>query len=181
MENQFKGKNTILRYVIESDASAILEMRNNPIINRFLSSSITLSINDQLHWLKLNLGKTNQHYFMILNSKEIPVGTISIYNIKNGTGEFGRYICTKPLQSAESERMILQIAFEHLKLQYLYCRTAQSNESVWRQHLKFGFSDCGNEFDSDLNFELHVQGITIDAYRNFDYSKIDQLISRFAG
>jgi RimJ/RimL family protein N-acetyltransferase len=181
MESEFKGKNTILRPVTESDAASIIEMRNNPSINKFLSSSNPLSLEDQVSWLRRNLGAKDQHYFMILNKFEIPVGTISIYNIKNGTGEFGRYVCTQAVQAVESERMILQVAFDMLNLQYLYCRTAESNASVWRQHLRFGFSDCGNEFDSDLNFDLHVQGITKDAYKSFDYSKIDQLIGRFAG
>lgn len=181
MENQFKGKNTILRPVVENDAAAIIEMRNNPSINKFLSSSKPLTIDDQISWLRKNLVSNDQHYFMILNNLEIPVGTISIYNIRNGSGEFGRYVCTQAIQAVESERMILQIAFEHLGLQYIYCRTAESNESVWKQHYRFGFKDCGNEFDPHLNFDLHVQGITLEAYQSFDYRKIDQLINRFAG
>lgn len=181
MKSNIKGRNTILRQVMESDAAAIIEMRNNPSVNRFLSSSKPLSLNDQVTWLRNNLGSIDQHYFMILNNKELPIGTISIYNIKNGCGEFGRYICTQALQAVESERMILQFAFENLGLQYLYCRTAESNQSVWMQHLRFGFSDCGIEYDQNLNFDLHIQGISKEAYERFDYSKIDQLISRFAG
>jgi RimJ/RimL family protein N-acetyltransferase len=181
MKKQFKGKNTILRSVTEEDAAAIIEMRNNPSINRFLSSSKPLTLEDQLIWLRKNLEATDQHYFMVLNLNEIPVGTISIYNIKNGSGEFGRYVCTQTVQAVESERMILQIAFEGIGLKYLYCRTAESNVAVWRQHLRFGFTDCGNEFDDQLNFDLHVQGITKEAYQGFNYTKIDQLIARFAG
>lgn len=181
MEKQFKGKSTILRPVTEDDAAAIIEMRNNPSINRFLSSNKPLSLQDQLGWLKNNLKAPDQHYFMILNLAELPVGTISIYNIKNGSGEFGRYVCTQSVQAVESERMILQIAFDEIRLKYLYCRTAESNEAVWRQHLRFGFTDCGNEFDAQLNFDLHIQGISTEAYQAFNYSKIDQLITRFAG
>ena len=181
MKKQFKGKNTILRPVTEEDAAAIIEMRNNPSINRFLSSSKPLTLEDQLNWLRKNLQATDQHYFMILNLDGLPVGTISIYNIKNGSGEFGRYVCTQTVQAVESERMILQIAFDEFGLKYLYCRTAESNEAVWRQHHRFGFTDCGNEFDEQLNFDLHVQGITEDAFQAFNYSKIDQLIARFAG
>ena len=180
MESEFKGKNTILRPVSESDAASIIEMRNNPSINKYLSSSKPLSLEDQVSWLKRNLGAKDQHYFMILDKLEIPVGTISIYNIKNGSGEFGRYVCTQAVQAVESERMILQIAFDILNLQYLYCRTAESNESVWRQHLRFGFRDCGNETDEQLGFDLHVQGITREAYLAYDYSKIDTLIQRLS-
>mgnify|MGYP002655210340 CR=1 FL=1 len=180
MKIPFKGKNTILRLVTEDDAASIIEMRNNPSINRFLSSNKPLSLEDQKAWLNRNLDKNDQYYFMILNKLEVPIGTISIYNIKNGSGEFGRYVCTQAIQAVESERMILQVAFDQLGLQYLYCRTAESNEAVWRQHLRFGFRDCGNEYDAQLNFDLHVQGITKEAYSTFDYYKIDQLISRFA-
>lgn len=175
------GKNTILRPVRVDDAFSIIEMRNNPTINKFLSSNKTLTIEDQRDWLEANLGASDQYYFLVLNNSGIVVGTISIYNIKNGCAEFGRYICTNAVQAVEAELMILEFTFKHLGLSYLYCRTAQSNESVWRQHYRFGFTDCGIDFDPHLNFNLHIQGITREAYQAFDYSKIEQLINRFQG
>ena len=174
------GKSTILSLVTEADAADIIELRNNPSINRFLSSSKPIAVEDQVVWLRKNPSGKESFYFMVRNNLGEPAGTISVYNIRNGAAEFGRYVCTKPLQAVESERMLLRFVFDDLKLNYLYCRTAESNESVWRQHLRFGFRDCGNETDEHLGFDLHVQGITREAYLAYDYSKIDTLIQRLS-
>lgn len=175
-----EGKSTQLTLVTEADAADIIALRNNPSINRFLSSTKPIAVEDQVAWLRKNPSGKESFYFMVRTQGGEAVGTISVYNIRNGAAEFGRYVCTKPLQAVESERLLLRFVFEELRLNYLYCRTAESNESVWRQHLRFGFRDCGNEIDEQLGFDLHVQGITLEAYKAFDYSKIDTLIQRLS-
>jgi RimJ/RimL family protein N-acetyltransferase len=174
-----KGCATILRPAELDDAPSIISFRNDASIRRFLSTSPELTVQMQHEWMNRNPFGSGNLYFVITDLQGNFCGTIALYNIKNGTAEFGRYICTKTLQAIESEKLILDLAFGQCGLLYLYCRTAFDNEAVWRQHYRYGFEDVGLEEDASLPFSLKVQGISREMYKNHDFSKIESLINRF--
>jgi RimJ/RimL family protein N-acetyltransferase len=177
---EVKGKKTHLVEVSESDTKLIVELRNKPSINRFLSSSKEITLEDQLVWIRNNKKKSNNHYFKITDLSNEFFGTISIYNIENRQGEFGRFIATNPIHAVEAEYLILRFGFEDLNLNKIYCRTVNDNKSVWNQHYKFGFVDDGElVWDIGLGVSLKVQEITKDMFASFDYTPILKLISRF--
>ncbi len=182
---EIKGETTLLRTVAEKDAEAICTLRNNPSINRFLSNSIEISVEDQINWIRQNkLKKKYDYYFGIIDVRDGKlIGTISLYdnNSNNECAEFGRYICLNPLQAIESELMILEFAFKKLNLKRVYCRTVESNAQVWRQHYKFGFVDIGEELLASRNFVIKKQELTKQQFEKFDYSGIMQIIKRFKG
>lgn len=175
-----KGIKAKLIEVSEIDANDIITIRNNSVNNKFLSSSREISEDEQKSWIQSNRKRKDNYYFKITNFTDSFFGTISIYNIKNGEGEFGRFISMNPLLAVEAEYLIMKFGFEELSLNKIYCKTILENKSVWNQHYKFGFVDEGDPiFDESLKAYLKIQYISKDIFLCFDYRKILGLISRF--
>jgi RimJ/RimL family protein N-acetyltransferase len=182
MKLRLQNINTILEPVEINDAEFICELRNDPSIQKYLSNSNMVSIQDQVEWIKWNDDKKDGFYFKIIEKNtQLPVGTISIYNVdeNENCAEFGRYICTHPVQAVEAELMILSLGFNMMRLRMIYCRTVVDNKSVWNQHYKFGFCDVGFENFEAKNLLLKRQELTKSQFTDFDYSKIINTIKRF--
>jgi len=181
MEIKLIGEATILRSVSLNDAEFISSLRSDLRVNKYLSSSKPIEIWEQIEWLRQYLSKYDGFYFIIENkvsSKKL--GTISLYNLEEDKkAEFGRYISTDSLSAIEAEYLLLQFAFNVLNLNVLYCRTAELNTKVWKQHLSFGFYDNGFELLDEKNLLLRKQEISKDLFKSFDYSNIVNLIKRF--
>jgi len=176
--NSIEGYSTILKVIEESDSQLICDLRNNPNINKFLSNSTSITVLEQKEWLKNNLKANDGIYFKIIDkNKNNFVGTISLYNVNNSTAEFGRYICLSPIQAIEAELLILKYGFEIMKLKQIYCKTAEENTKVWKQHFKYGFKDTSREYFKHKEMYLKVQEISYNDYINFDFTKINKLIA----
>ncbi len=182
MEIKLIADNTILREVRYTDASFIANLRSIPALNEYLSSSAPITLQQQEKWLLQYFQSKDGFYFIIENPLlKKSVGTISIYDINEDKREaqFGRYICTNPLNSIESEYMILRFCFDIMQLNSIYCKTAEKNEKVWRQHILFGFKDVGSEFYKSKGLFLKLQSITRSEFSDFDYSKIISILNKF--
>jgi hypothetical protein len=93
--------------------------------------------------------------------------------------EFGRYISVNSINAIEAEYLLLQFCFNVMHLDFVYCRTADKNIKVWKQHLSFGFKDVGFEYFQEKNLLLRRQALSRAEFLEFDYSKIVSLVSRF--
>ena len=180
MEINLIGKNIILRSIGLEDSEFVAELRSNPDNYQFLSSSEKISSENQFFWIKSFLDGKDGFYFIIENkSSKEKVGTIALYNIHKGKAEFGRYIVLDSLSAIESEYLIMKFAFEVLRLDLLYCRTAELNTKVWKQHYLFGFNDAGFEDFKEKNLLLRIQEISFQEFIKFDFIKIKKLINYF--
>lgn len=178
-----KGIKTSLVPIEESDAEAMIKLRNDPAYNRFLFQS-TLTVEDQRNWISRNKNREGAHNFKILDLNGEFKGTISIYNIENGAGEFGRYIAINPVNAIESEYLLVKLCFEKLGMDRVYCQTNKENRSVWSQHLKLGFKTVEEKdvvvgSGEGVTVTAVVQEITKKDFSEFDYSKIMRLIQHF--
>jgi len=177
---EINGKYVTLKYVDLCDAEDIIKLRNDSKLNRYLSSQKTLTVEDQINWLLNNKNSETNHYFKIVRKKDAKfIGTISLYNINNNEGEFGRYICIDPVGAIESELLIIEFAFLQRRLENIYCRTVTDNEKVIIQHRKFGFEDREVVYDPNINRKLLIQELSYDKFKNFDYSSIRSLVDKF--
>jgi len=173
------GNATILEEVTPDDAQLLCDLRNDPQRNRFLSSTATISIEDQKAWTKMNAAKKDNFYFKVLDKKSGDFcGTVAIYDKVGTKAEFGRYVCTKPLQAIESEFLILKFGFDVMYLDTIFCRTVKDNKNVWNQHYKYGFKDIREEVLGPRKMLHMIQELHKDEFSNFDYSFIDKLIDR---
>ena len=180
MKITIDGIHTVLHTIDCEDAQNIIQLRNQPQINKHLSSSREISLIEQKQWLFDNAQKKDGIYLKIISKKDnCFCGTISIYNVDiERNAEFGRYICTRSLQAIEAELLIVRFAFDVMKLNNLYCRTAALNTKVWRQHYEYGFVDNGEELFEEKNIILKRQNLTQSYYSNFDYSNFDNLLNK---
>jgi RimJ/RimL family protein N-acetyltransferase len=182
MENRYiNGILTAIVEITEQDAADIIQLRNNPEINRFLSSQTTTTLEQQMAWIKQNRAKKDNIYFKIIDLKTKAFkGTISLYSIENDKAEFGRFIATNPIAAIESEFLLLKYGFEHLGLNEIYCCTVKENTKVWNQHTKFGFKIVGEDFDSRIQQTRVIQSLQKSDYQTFDYDNLLKTIKRFA-
>jgi RimJ/RimL family protein N-acetyltransferase len=182
MEIRLMGEATVLRQVHLDDALFISQLRSEPSVYEFLSSSTSITLNQQKIWLEKYLKLNDGYYFIIENiSLGKSVGTISIYDVNKlkGGAEFGRYISLNSINSIEAEYLLLQFCFNVMNLDTIYCRTADENSKVWKQHLSFGFQNDGIEEFKEKKILLRRQVLTKTEFLDFDYSKINSLINRF--
>ena len=182
MKVTIEGHSTIIESVSFEDAQIICDLRNQPQINQYLSSSNVLTLEDQIKWQTANADKKDGLYLKIIDKKTNDCcGTISIYEISDdGYGELGRYICTKSLQAIEAELLLIKFSFEVMRLKLIYCRTAELNTKVWKQHYEYGFEDNEYEFFIEKNLNLKKQTLSLEKFKIFDYSKIETIIKRMS-
>jgi RimJ/RimL family protein N-acetyltransferase len=178
-----RGIKTILTEISEADAEDIVNLRNDPANNKFLFQK-PISIEEQLNWIKRNMGLEKAKNFKVTNIDSEFKGTISIYNIEEGRGEFGRYIVTNPVNAIEAEYLLLKICFEQLGMTAVYCQTNMDNKAVWGQHVKLGFREIETKevsvgSNADVMVKAVIQEITNDQFKQFNYDKIIKLIKFF--
>ena len=178
-----RGIKTILTELSEEDAVNVVNLRNDPAHNKFLFQT-PITVDDQVNWIKKNRDAEDAKNFKITNLDNEFKGTISIYNIRDGKGEFGRYIATNPVNAIEAEYLLLKLCFEQLGMKAVYCQTNAENKAVWSQHLKLGFKEKERKDVTvgsmgDIKVQAVIQEITAEEFRNFDYGKIIKLIKFF--
>lgn len=174
------GQKVALVPIQESDAAEMMELRNDPALNRYLSNSNQeISLDHQLNWMRSAIKNPDAHDFTIrLQENNAFCGTIALYDIKDGAAEFGRYIATNALAAIESEYLVLKYGFERLNLERIYCNTPKENKKVWQQHTKFGFRTTGEDFDDRIRMARVCQEISKEDFGAFDYGPILRLVER---
>jgi RimJ/RimL family protein N-acetyltransferase len=178
-----RGIKTHLKEITESDAKNIVKLRNDPANNKFLFQK-ELTVDEQIQWIKFNKNRTDAKNFIVTNNDNEFKGTISIYNIVDNRGEWGRYIVTNPINAIESVYLLLRFCFETLGLKSVYGQTNIENKSVWNQHIKLGFLEkevkdvVVGSYNSEV-VKAIVQEITAEQFMAFNYDKIFKLINFF--
>jgi RimJ/RimL family protein N-acetyltransferase len=178
-----KGIKTTLEEITVLDAADIVKLRNDPANNKFLFQK-EITIQDQIDWINKYMHNADVKNFKVINNENEFKGTISIYNIIDKKGEFGRYIVTNPINAIEAEYLLLKICFERLGLDTIYCQTNHENIAVWGQHTKLGFRetakiDVNVGSNADVLVKAIVQEITAKEFKTFNYEKILNLIKSF--
>lgn len=175
------GQSVVLRPIMLEDAAFTAGLRSDPRVYEFLSSSKPISIEAQRNWIESYLNANQEYYFIIENKKtKVPEGTIGLYNVQGYSAEFGRYIALNSLSAIESEYLLLKFAFNAMNLDEIYCRTADLNLKIWKQHLSFGFRDDGFERFEEKDLILRRQVLKKEEYVLFDYARIVNIINRMA-
>lgn len=132
-----------LRPVTLEDASFIVALRTDPLLNRFLHE-ISPRVEDQVGWLERYFLRADDYYFIVEDADSgRPHGTIGVYDVaKNAAGaEWGRWILKRGSMAAlESAWLICEVGFSTLRLASLWSRTLTDNPRVLSFHDSFGAS-----------------------------------------
>jgi RimJ/RimL family protein N-acetyltransferase len=180
MQHSIDGIMVRLTELTTDDAAEVIEIRNNPEYNRFLSNAgQEIKMEDQINWTrKCKEENDNVNFKVLLNNNF--AGTISLYDIDaNGNAEFGRYIVTHPIAAIESELLLLQYGFEVLHLNEIVCKTVKKNTKVWQQHSRLHFATIGADVDHRIGEERVLQSMTREHYLQTDFEPIREIIRKF--
>lgn len=179
-----------LRPVTVKDASFIVALRTDPVLNRFVHE-ISPRVEDQVAWLERYFGRADDYYFIVENIQSLePQGTIGLYNVdfKQNCAEWGRWILKRGSMAAlESAWLIYEAAFSKLSFAELCSRTLADNHPVVSFHDNFGAlrsAVLGAYFtvrgERKAAIEHRVTASEWPSLRDRHYSTITRLASRIS-
>ena len=128
-----------MRPVTVADAEFIITLRTHPRTQGKLGDT-TPDLGAQRQWIENYLRREGDYYFIVERADGKPVGTIGIYDIKDGIGQWGRWIVLPEIQAAGFPAVVLvhQVAFDVLKLTALTGSAVSTAEKVLGFHRRFG-------------------------------------------
>jgi len=142
---KLEGQFIKLRSVLENDAEFILKLRLDCALNKYLNK-VDNDLEKQILWIKEQQKRENDFYFIIERKSGLPIGTISLYNIKELEGEFGRWVSIgNTVENVESVLLLHDFGFYKMNLDLIYSETVKENEKVLNFHKRFG-ANLLNEF-----------------------------------
>lgn len=124
---------------IEDDAF-ILSLRTDPTLSQFIGAT-DASPERQRAWMEAYFGRPGDYYWIIEHRASGRAdGTIALYDVTEGRGEWGRWILRPgSLAAVESVLLLSDVAFEDLGMAEIYCRTTLANHKVVAFHDGMGW------------------------------------------
>lgn len=148
-----KGNFCQLRSIEEQDLPLLLTWRNKPHVLQNMEYQEPIFLEQHLQWHQ-HIQANEYHYFIIETLQKIPVGTIYVSGktVDNGA-ESGLYIGNEDYIgtgiTVEASQMIIDYAFNTLKLSYLTAKVKTSNNLVIAYNQALGF-----KIDSDISAQF---------------------------
>lgn len=133
-----------LRPVARADAGFIVTLRTDPELGQWLHATSS-RIEDQEAWIEAYEARAGDYYFIVEDRTDgARVGTIGVYDVEAGAGEWGRWLIRRgSVAAVESALLIYRMAFELLDLDQVYCRTVADNAKVVSFHDSTGAPRAG--------------------------------------
>ncbi|MCT7574646.1 GNAT family N-acetyltransferase [Aliarcobacter butzleri] len=159
-----EAKNTILRFVEESDAQFILNLRTKEKA-KYLSKTDN-NLDNQINWIKNYKNREKdgkEFYFVIENKENVRIGLVRAYKIEDDSATSGSWIMIDncPIENiVESNLLIYEFIFEHLKKDRLLFDVRKDNKKVWRFHKSYGAVQI-DEDELDYFFEFSKDSFKI--------------------
>lgn len=131
--------NIEIRFVEPDDASFIIELRNNPKLNRFLSPTSS-EIVDQVKWIKdyKNREAEQKEFYFIVSENGIKRGLYRLYHINKFSFTIGSWLftkCEQPNLPILTDLIVSDFGFNFLKLPILLYDVRKENRKVIQYHL----------------------------------------------
>lgn len=148
-----KSKTIQIRFVEESDAEFILNLRIDPKYNQFLSA-VNPDVQAQKEWIrKYKDDEVNkkQFYFIIERNDGTPCGTVRIYDLRDNSFCWGSWILNENktrYAALESAFLVYKFGFDELGFEQSHFDVRKSNGKVISFHEKMGAVKTGGD---DLN------------------------------
>ncbi|MHC1749543.1 MAG: GNAT family N-acetyltransferase [Cellulosilyticaceae bacterium] len=133
-----------LRELANKDIEGMLEwMQDQDIIKCFRFPENKINIEEIKKFIENSFNNTNRHYGIVDNDDEY-LGTVSLKNIDyiNKNAEYAIVLRKKVVArgvATEATKMILDIAFNELKLHKVYLNVLENNIRAIKFYEKFGF------------------------------------------
>ena len=139
-----------LRPVQPSERSTIYEWRNEPAVRRVMSNPGIVDQEVHKDWWQTATADPGRRMLM-LEDGGVPTALILFFELKPGvSAKWGFYTAPAIDSGAKAmaawvtvEVVAIAYAFDHLRLQSLYCETLETNSAVLLLHERIGFEDTG--------------------------------------
>lgn len=152
-DHTLKGLVTNLRSADLKDAEFTWEIRQDAKRTRHLHA-VRGSLIDQMRWLEGQRNREGDYFFIVEDSKGIPIGTTSIYNINNDVAEFGRLVLNgNPVQNVDAAIATWNFGFNELKLSALHMRVFTENILAFGLDKRLGGKIDHIEFNQEFSLE----------------------------
>ena len=108
----FEGKYIFLRSVKEEDAEFIIRIRTDDKMNHFVHA-IDNDVKKEKRWNCDQHKRQGDYFFSLIRKRDGQIlGTISVYNVKDGAGELGRWLSYgNSIENLESAVLAHDFAF----------------------------------------------------------------------
>lgn len=173
-----EGKHIILRAMEYDDAIDIIKWRNATSSKDKFFSFKKISSQEQLEWMKKHMFSQNEFNWIIEEKTTLAkVGTLALENIdyRNGNAEYVRLIIEEKFREKgfayEAEVLMLEYAFNYLRLNKVFCKTFLHNEAINKLHLKTGFIEVG-KMRKHIFLDGEYKDILIYEILREDYEKM---------
>ena len=147
------GTRLTFREATTADAAFVLQLRINPVLNEFLSSTAN-DLDAQAAWIKSAAEDPSQLYYIISAGNE-PVGTVRLYDQRGESFCWGSWILSAdaPKSGAiESTMMVYSLGLA-LGFTAAHFDVRRGNEKVWQYHERLGAKRID---ENDLDFVYSI-------------------------
>lgn len=157
------GSLGILRSIADDELELMRAWRNEPAVRANMYTQHEISLEEHLNWWARNQARTEQKYFMY-ELAGTPAGIASFTGIdmqsKNSAWAFYASPLAPKGSGSKMEFLMLEYAFNELRLHKLFCEVLAFNTPVIKLHKKFGFSTEGI-----FRQQHKINGDFVDTYR----------------
>ena len=139
-----------LRPVLPSERALVYEWRKDPAVRRVMSNPHVVDQEVHKDWWQRAIADPRRR-MMILDDADSPAALIVFFDLKPGSSaSWGFYAGASRKSGADLLAMWVTVevaavayAFEHLRLDELFCETLETNSAVLLLHDRTGFADSG--------------------------------------
>ncbi len=140
-----------LRLLEPGDIEMIRTWRNRDDVRMYFDDPSMISVERQKEWFSRYRQRPDDYYFVIhWNDGEefIPVGGVSLYDVSNGSAEYGRCMIGEERARrrgimTRASRILFDIAKTQLSVSGLYLRVFRTNVRAVRLYERMGYESAG--------------------------------------
>ena len=175
MNHQYRiqDKNVALRPLLETDIESLRVWRNDSKNSEYIKKIPHITKEGQLAWFKRELEDNSSITFAIDYNGEM-VGSVSLYNIKGKTCEFGRLMIGAHKGEGiggAATKLACGFAFEKLSSDKIFAEVSVDNTGALKIYVRCGFEIVSRRFNPSAGmdeFEILLTRERFGAFRNLD-------------
>lgn len=155
---KIEGEQTYIRPIAIDDTDLVLKWRNSEKVVKNFIYRKEVTREDHINWIRNKVEKGFVHQFIVCSrADDKPIGVVYLQNFeedckKAESGIFLGEIYGKGV-GTEAYKLLLDYAFDELKLHKVVARVLADNEASIKLHLKTGYTQ-----EAHLKDELFLDG-----------------------
>lgn len=145
-----RGKKVNIRSIRMEDTPLIVQWRNNPEVRSQFVFQKTFTPEIHENWMKTKVAAGEVHQFIIETTESgQPIGSVYLRDVDlvNRSAEYGIFIGSVDSMGkgygTEAAKLLLDYAFQDLKLHRVFLRVFADNQRAINSYLKVGFQQEG--------------------------------------